>query len=101
MTARYTASYSGLRELMKGPEMQALVREVAEKGKAFAEGISPEKTGEYKSSFEVTVTSSGGVNPPGARAEAQLANTSDHAVNVEWQDNFHVLGRTLDYLGSL
>jgi len=108
VTARYTASYPGLRELMKGPEMQAVVREVAEKGKAFAESIAPvgdprtdPHAGEYKASFEVTVTASGGVSPPDARAEAQLVNTSGHAARVEWQDGYHVLARTLDALSSL
>jgi hypothetical protein len=99
MATRYTASYSGLGELMKGPEMQAVMQQVAEKAMGFAIDISPERTGEYKSSFEVTVSAAGG--PKGDRAEAQLMNTSDHAVNVEWQDNYHVLGRTLDALGSL
>lgn len=100
MTLRYTASYSGLRELMRGQEMQQVMREVAEKGMEYAISISPEHTGEYRSSFEVTVSADGGVIPPGARAEAQLVNTSDHAVNVEWQDGHHILTRTLDYLGE-
>lgn len=98
---RYSADYDGLRALMKGPEMQAVVREAAEKAMAYAVSISPEKTGEYKSSFEVTVTADGGVNPPGARAEAQLVNTSDHAVDVEWRDGYHVLARAAGALGTL
>lgn len=101
MTLKYVGSYSGMGALMRGEEMQAVMREVAGKGQEFAESISPEHTGEYRSSFEVTVTGEGGVIPPGGRAEAQLMNTSDHAVNVEWQDGFHVLGKTLDYLGTL
>jgi hypothetical protein len=100
MTFRFVPSYSGMRQILQSEEMQGALREVAEKAMEFAISISPEKTGEYKSSFEVTVTAEGGDNPPGARAEAQLVNTSDHAVNVEWQDNYHVLGRTLDHLGE-
>lgn len=99
MTVRYRADYRGTGELMNGPEMQAVLRQVAEKGKAFAAGISPERTGEYKASFEVTVQSHGGVH--GDRAEAQIVNTSDHAARVEWQDGYHVLARTADTLGAL
>jgi hypothetical protein len=99
MTVRYKADYKGTGELMNGPEMQAVLRQIAEKGKAFAESISPERTGEYKASFEVTSRSHGGVH--GDRAEAQIVNTSDHAARVEWQDNYHVLARTADALGTL
>lgn len=99
MTVRYSADYEGTGELMRSPEMQAVVREVAEKAMAYAESISPEYTGEYKASFEVTVTDRGGLRND--RAEAQLVNTSDHAVNVEWQDGYHVLTRTLGALGTL
>jgi hypothetical protein len=82
---------------MRSVEMQELVRQVALGAMAFAVENSPERTGEYKSSFEVQVSDRGG--PPGKpRAEAVLVNTSDHAVNVEWQDNFLVLTRTLGYL---
>lgn len=99
MTVRYTASYSGLGELMRGEEMQAVVREVAEKGMAFAQSVSPVRTGEYLDSFEVTVTGDGG--PGNDRAEAQIINTSDHAVEVEWRDGHKVLTRTLGVLSSL
>lgn len=99
MTTRYVGSYSGIGQLMKSEDMQALVRQVAEKGMAFAESISPEHTGEYKSSFEVQVSADGG--PKNDRAEAVLVNTSDHAVNVEWQDGYHVLTRTLNAMESL
>lgn len=99
MTVRYTASYTGLGELMRGEEMQAVMREVAEKGMEFAQSIAPVHTGEYLDSFEVTVTGEGG--PAGDRAEAQIVNTSDHAVEVEWQDGHKVLTRTLGALSAL
>lgn len=106
MTVRYSPSYAGVGELMKSEEMQAVVREAAERAKAYAESIAPAgdlahdpHPGEYKASFEVVVTDHGGKD--GDRAEAQLINTSDHAVNVEWQDNYHVLARTADALGGL
>lgn len=116
MTVRYRADYAGTRQLMKSAEMQAVVREVAEKGKAYAESIAPvgdpledPHSGEYKSSFEVNVTDEGGINPPGVRAEAQLINTSAYAAAVEWGNSayppyahgYHVLARTLSALGSL
>lgn len=99
MTVRYKADYQGTGKLMNGPEMQEMLRQVAEKGKAFAESIAPVDTGEYKSSFEVTSRSHGGVH--GDRAEAQIVNTSPHAAHVEWQDNYHVLARTADALRTL
>lgn len=100
MTVRYAGSYSGIGQIMRSEDMQALVRQVAEKAMGFAIDLSPERTGEYKSSFEVQVSADGG--PSGRpRAEAVLVNTSDHAVNVEWQDGFLVLNRTLAALESL
>jgi hypothetical protein len=99
MTVRYRANYQGTGELMNSPEMVAVMRQVAEKGVPFARSISPVDTGEYEASFEVTSQSHGGVH--GDRAEAQIVNTSDHAARVEWQDNYHVLARTADALGTL
>lgn len=60
--------------------------DAAEIGRAYAESIAPRETGEYADSFEV-VTEAG---------EAQLVNTSDHAVYVEWHDGFHVLAQAAD-----
>ena len=106
MTVRYVGSYKGIGELMNSPEMVSVMRQVAEKAKPFAESIAPvgdprtdPHAGEYKASFEVTAQAHGG--PDGDRAEARLVNTSDHAVNVEWQDGYHVLARTLDAMGTL
>lgn len=98
MTVRYTPDIAGTGRLMKGPEMQEMVRSAAEKGKAFAESISPVETGEYKSSFRVEVTAHGGTGVGGDRAQANLINDSDHATDVEWVDNYHVLARTADYI---
>lgn len=112
-TVRYKASYPGTGQLMNGPEMQEVLRQVAEKGKAFAEGISPvgnppdPHPGEYKASFEVTTQSHGGLK--GDRAEAQIVNTSEYAAALEWGNSahppfahgYHVLGRTAGQLGAL
>lgn len=99
MTVRYRADYKGTGELMNSVEMRNMLREVAEKGRVFAIGISPERTGEYVKSFEVTTSAHAGTH--GDRAEATLVNTSAHAAHVEWQDGYHVLARTADALGTL
>jgi hypothetical protein len=99
MTVRYRPDYAGTRKLMNSPEMVEVMRQVAGKGIAFAQSISPERTGEYKESFEVTSRAHGGVHAD--RAEAQIVNTSAHAAHVEWQDGYHVLGRTAEALGTL
>lgn len=114
MTVRYRADYKGTRELMNSPEMVSVMREVAEKGKPFAESISPvgvppddSHPGNYRDSFEVTAQAHGGVH--GDRAEAQLINTSEYAAALEWRNaafppyahGYHVLKRTAEALGTL
>lgn len=96
MTVRYKPDYAGTNKLMNGPEMQVMLRSAAEKGRIFAIGISPERTGEYLRSFEIETKAHGGVH--GDRAEATLTNTSPHAGHVEWQDGYHVLARTADFI---
>lgn len=105
MSIRYRADYAGTGEGMRSPEMQALVRQVAEKGMAFAVGIAPvggrrdPHPGEYKAAFEVQAGIYEGA--PGPRAQAALVNTADHAADVEWRDGHKVLTRTLGFLESL
>lgn len=99
MTTRYVGSYSGIGQLMKSEAMQELVRQVAEKAMPIAVGFAPVRTGEYASSFEIQVSADGGLRTD--RAEAILVNTSDHAVDVEWRDGYHVLTSTLAALDSL
>lgn len=97
MTIRYKEDIAGTNRLMRGPEMQAVLRAVAEKGADFARSISPERTGDYKASFHVEVRADGG--PRHNRAEARIVNDSPHATEVEWRDGYHVLARTADTLG--
>ena len=108
MPIRYKPSYAGLGALMNGPEMQEMLRRVAEKGMAYAQSIAPVydgpprqgvTPGEYKAGFSVQVRSHGGVH--GDRAEAKIVNSSPIAPFVEWQDNYHVLNRTAAALRSL
>jgi hypothetical protein len=60
--------------------------DATEIGRAYAESIAPRLTGDYAEKFEVSTD--GG--------EVQLVNTSDHAIYVEWHDNFHVLAQAAD-----
>lgn len=109
MAARaFKANQAGVRRIATGPEIRRVVTEAAEKGKAYAESISPrdDDAGEhYQDSFvidEITVLD---VGRTGAiRAGAALRNTVGHAAAVEWGNDgngnkaHRVLGRTLDYL---
>lgn len=98
-----------------GPEIRAVLQEVAEKGEGIAEGLSQDFriTGEYADSFEVsteTILDFGG-KYPGPRAAARLENTAPYAMDVEYghgerhdaapEDGHRVLGKTLDMLGKL
>lgn len=95
----------GLTALANGPEIRAVTTIVAEKGKAYAEAISPRDTdgGEhYQDGFvldDITVLDVGRF----PRAGTALRNTVAHAAAVEWGNerngtSHRVLGRTLDYL---
>lgn len=99
MSVRYKPDYAGTRQLMNGPEMQAVVRQVAEEGMASAVAAAPARTGAYKSSFHVEVAAGGGIHHD--RAEALIVNDSGHAVLVEWHDGFHTLRDAAEELGAL
>jgi hypothetical protein len=95
---RYEKDLRGTNEIMNGAAMQAVLLARAEAGKAHAISISPRMTGDYAASFETSVRAHGG--PREDRAEAILANTSDHAADVEWRNHGgeRILGRTVDFL---
>jgi hypothetical protein len=93
---RYRPDLRGTNELMRSAGMEALMREHAQRGKAFAEGIAPRHTGDYAASFRVTSTRSGG--PRHNRATAYLYNDSPHAIYVEVKDGYHVLARAADVI---
>lgn len=99
----YTPHFAETGALMRSRGVQEVLRQAANKGVAFAVSVSPEPpgksgeaTGEYASSFRVTTKARGGVNED--RAEATITNTSRRAARVEWQDGYHVLARTADYV---
>lgn len=100
MAARYQMDHIGTGGLLRSPEMMNMVYDFATEGARFARDISPRDTGDYKDSFRVigglvvTMTASDGHTT--TRAAARLINESEHAADVEWRWNHHILGRTID-----
>lgn len=97
----YTEDNVGVTGIATSGEVQATLAVVLAKGQAFAEGIAPVRTGEYKSSFQIDFDTRG--TGRSKRARGTLANTSDHAAAVEFgpgtRKGQRVLGRTLAQLG--
>ncbi|TDC02282.1 hypothetical protein E1091_01145 [Micromonospora fluostatini] len=102
----------GIEKIATGPGCRVMVRQVAEKMKAHAEGISPEDEGVYKTSFRVKlhIRRDWPHDSPyrAARVCADLANVAPHAIIVERgvqvtgpkggvqrRNQFRVLGKTL------
>lgn len=101
--ATYSPDAAGFKAMALSDEIRDAVRQIGEKGLAFAETISQDfrRTGDYADSFEV-VEASVDISPsrPGRfRAAAILQNTSRHATAVEvGRGAHHVLARTLEFL---
>ncbi|PRX95573.1 HK97 gp10 family phage protein [Allonocardiopsis opalescens] len=87
---RYGQDIRKTRKLMRSPEMQALLGEIAEQGRRYAESISPRDSGTYATAFTVEAGAADD------RAEAVLRNTAPYAPQVEIRHR--VLGRTVDRL---
>lgn len=94
---RYSKNIAGTNALMRSAGIRDVLRAEAERALPLAQAISPEHTGEYKASFEVTTQDVAGPNEN--RAGARLVNRSPHAARVEWEDGFHVLARVADMIG--
>lgn len=84
---RFNPSYTGLGELLVSPEMQAAMREKAEKIKTAAEAMSPigpltddERT-RYRDAWEVD---SGVREEPSRRAYATVSNPTPYSAAIEW-----------------
>ena len=92
----YSPDIGAFRKFMNSPGIQRATVQVAEKGKAYAEQISPVETGDYRSRFHAEPVDHAG--PRGDRAGAKLYNDSDHAAAVEWHLKHRVLGRTVDHM---
>lgn len=99
----FNPSYTGLGELLVSPEMQAAMREKAQKAADYAEAMSPvgpegdPHRGEYRASWEVE---SGVREEPSRRAYGRVTNTTDYAASVEFgnshMDGQYVLTRAID-----
>jgi hypothetical protein len=94
---RYQMNFEGLGKIMRGRGMQAMLRTEAQRGMQYAEVIAPVDTGDYKSSFRVS-TASRGQGRWKDRAVAYLHNDSDHALQVEYTDDYRTLGVVADII---
>jgi hypothetical protein len=88
----YKPDFKGVGQLLRSSDVQHVCVAAAERGKTYAESISPVRTGEYRRSFLVVPVMAKD------RSGAKLINTSGHATAVEWILGFRVLGRTVDYI---
>ena len=93
----YKANIKGTNVLMHAKEMEQHLRLEAQKGKQYAEAIAPRRTGRYASSFRVS-SSRSGAGRWADRAAAYLYNDSDHAILVEYEDDYRVLGTVVDII---
>jgi len=94
---RYEPNYRGLGRLMTSKGMEAMLRRETHRGKQYAEVIAPRDTGDYASRFRVA-SSSRGAGRWSDRAVSYLYNDSDHALAVEFQDDYRTLGIVADII---
>lgn len=103
---KFTASYTGIGEMLVSPEMQAAMGKLGEQVKRRAEGNAPvgdpgedPHAGRYKASFYVTT---GVQHRKTSRAYAEIGNTAPEAFEVEYgtsaDDGHHTL---LDALNAV
>ena len=93
MGIRFDPNSRGIADILMSDDMQKAMMQVAADAKDYAESISPVASGEYRGSFEVHPETFSG--PRGERKGAILVNTAEHAADVEWGQEQHVLGQTL------
>lgn len=92
----YRPDTRGTGTVLRTSEMVAVVTGAAEKAKAYAEKISPRRTGRYAAAFRIETTRRGG--PHRDRAEARLVNDTEYAWAVEFVNGDRVLGRAADFI---
>jgi hypothetical protein len=92
----YRADFAAFRKFMNSPGIQRAMVAVAEKGKTYAEQISPVRSGEYRRHFHAEPVDHAGKR--GDRAGAKLYNDDPKSPAVEWHDGHRVLGRTVDHM---
>ncbi len=108
MVVEFEMDRAGMRKIARGKELRVAVLAIAHKGRAYAEGISPVRTGDYRRSWRVNA---GHVVVRGMRrVMASLVNTDPAAVPIEvgaaahdgWPatEGHHVLQKTLVFLGG-
>lgn len=92
--AKFRASYKGIGEILRSPQMQREMKTRAERVQAKAEALAPVETGDYAGSFRVEVELRAGKT---RRAVAKVINDSPHATYVEWGTSrtprYRVMGR--------
>lgn len=88
---RLNASYTGIGEMLKSPEMLAAMQTLARNGQAFAvaDAATYVDTGHYSSSFESSA------EVKGDRAHGILRNTDDAALQIEYGTSDTPVRRTL------
>lgn len=101
--ASYKPDYRGTAELMRTPEMLAVVVRAATDAIPFAKSISPDAP-PYGAGYIASFTVEPGIEKisRARRAVAELLNTSNHALIVEvgvgYHVGNHVLARTADHI---
>ena len=90
----YRPDHDGTARLANAAPMSAAMVAIASQAKAYAIAISPEVSGNYKSSFHVLPGTIMAGRPKKPRAGAVIINTSPHAAAVEWHNGAAVLART-------
>lgn len=100
--AVYRPSKAGWDAIALSPQIQAACVAEAERGKPFAQSISPVRSGEYKSRFRVEPATVAFRRGP--RVAARLVNDAKHAAAVEFGNRrggpARVLGKTAAFLGG-
>lgn len=107
MVVEFEMDRNGMRKVAGGAELRLAVGIIARKGLAYAESIAPERTGDYKRSFDVVMSRV--VVAGMRRVAAKLVNTDPAAAAIEWGAHVgggetpahRTLGRTLAFLGSV
>jgi hypothetical protein len=92
----YRKDLRAFNRFMNSPGIQRAMVSVAEKGKTYAEQISPVKSGDYRRHFHAEPVDHAGKH--GDRAGAKLYNDAEYAPAVEWRLKHRVLGRAVDHM---
>lgn len=78
----YKASYKGIGQMLNSDFVQDAMVDHAEKIKAYAISISPQSSGQYRTSFKIYRNR--GLIAKGIRAYARLYNEAPYAAAVEY-----------------